>query len=294
MKRGYDQGASFLLNFLNLLYNRFFSPAFLVNSLPKSGTHLLARVVEQFSGIREGGLHIDHSTPAKIDNSLESEGPFVHIGIDCPQKIPIHTFQQSLQGLKMGQYATAHIPYSKLMADLLLEMGIRSLLITRDPRDVVVSHAHYVAQTPHHFLFEYYRSLTASERIMKSIIGVGHISSNGPVLLDIYERFRSVQGWYSQPLNYSTKFESLVRPQGGGSQDLQIGEINNIACHLGVWIDPAKTKRIGTQIFGGTSTFRKGKIGGWQFNFSEEHKDAFKEIAGQLLIELGYEKDFDW
>lgn len=28
--------------------------------------------------------------------------------------------------------------------------------------------------------------------------------------------------------------------------------------------------------------------------FSAEHKDTFKEVAGQLLIDLGYEQDFDW
>jgi hypothetical protein len=282
------------LNLLNVIHNRFSTAAFLVNSLPKSGTNLLAKVVEQFPGVRAGGLHIGLSTLAKFNDSPGSEGPFVYIGIDCPQPIPHTALRQSLQRLRTGQYATAHIPYSKFTADLLLEMGIRSLLMIRDPRDVVVSHAHYVARTRDHFLFEYYKSLTASERIMKSIIGVGHIFSNGPVLLDICERCRSVQGWNSQPLNYSTKFESLVGLQGGGSQDLQIDEITNIAHHLGVWIDPAKTERIGMHIFGGTSTFRRGKIGSWQFNFSEVHKDAFKEIAGKLLIELGYEKDFDW
>ncbi len=41
-------------------------------------------------------------------------------------------------------------------------------------------------------------------------------------------------------------------------------------------------------------TFRKGKIGGWRESFTDEHKHLFKEIAGDLLIRLGYEADFDW
>ncbi len=39
---------------------------------------------------------------------------------------------------------------------------------------------------------------------------------------------------------------------------------------------------------------RKGISGDWRNKFSEEHKARFKEIAGDLLIELGYEKDYNW
>jgi hypothetical protein len=41
-------------------------------------------------------------------------------------------------------------------------------------------------------------------------------------------------------------------------------------------------------------TFRSGKRGGWQSNFSQENKDLFKKVAGDLLIRLGYETDNDW
>ena len=40
--------------------------------------------------------------------------------------------------------------------------------------------------------------------------------------------------------------------------------------------------------------FRKGKTGGWRNHFSDEHKQIFKDITGDLLIELGYETDNDW
>lgn len=41
-------------------------------------------------------------------------------------------------------------------------------------------------------------------------------------------------------------------------------------------------------------TFRTGKTGEWKKYFKEEHKKIFKEVAGQLLIDLGYEKTLDW
>jgi hypothetical protein len=41
-------------------------------------------------------------------------------------------------------------------------------------------------------------------------------------------------------------------------------------------------------------TFRSGKAGGWKEHFTEEHKRLFKDVTGDLLVRLGYEKSDDW
>jgi hypothetical protein len=41
-------------------------------------------------------------------------------------------------------------------------------------------------------------------------------------------------------------------------------------------------------------TFRTGKVGSWRSQFSPENKALFKEIAGDLLVRLGYEQDNNW
>lgn len=43
-----------------------------------------------------------------------------------------------------------------------------------------------------------------------------------------------------------------------------------------------------------SSFFRKGIAGDWKNYFTERDKDIFKEEAGDLLIRLGYEEDYDW
>ncbi len=40
--------------------------------------------------------------------------------------------------------------------------------------------------------------------------------------------------------------------------------------------------------------YRKGIAGDWQNFFTDRERDIFKEVAGDLLIELGYEEDHDW
>jgi hypothetical protein len=41
-------------------------------------------------------------------------------------------------------------------------------------------------------------------------------------------------------------------------------------------------------------TFRSGKTGGWREHFTEEHKKLFKDVAGDLLVRLVYERHNDW
>jgi hypothetical protein len=41
-------------------------------------------------------------------------------------------------------------------------------------------------------------------------------------------------------------------------------------------------------------TFRSGKRAGWREEFTAQHQRRFCEIAGDLLIRLGYERNHDW
>jgi hypothetical protein len=41
-------------------------------------------------------------------------------------------------------------------------------------------------------------------------------------------------------------------------------------------------------------TFRSGKTGEWKKYFTDEHKQLFKDVAGDLLIRLGYEQSNAW
>jgi hypothetical protein len=92
----------------------------------------------------------------------------------------------------------------------------------------------------------------------------------------------------------SIRFENLVGPQGGGSQEAQIQTITAIAQHINQPITEYEAIFYGECIFGGTFSFNKGKIGSWKDYFTPDQRKLFKEHAGQLLIDLGYEKDLNW
>ena len=43
-----------------------------------------------------------------------------------------------------------------------------------------------------------------------------------------------------------------------------------------------------------SSNFRSGKIGNWKYEFDKSNIKRFKELAGESLIKLEYEKDLNW
>ena len=90
------------------------------------------------------------------------------------------------------------------------------------------------------------------------------------------------------------KFEDLVGTKGGGSAEAQRLAVERVASHLGVEVEEATMGVVEKDLFGVGRTFRKGQIGGWREEFSEEHARAVKGVMGSLLVELGYEAGPDW
>jgi hypothetical protein len=276
---------------LDRIRRRFLFRACVINSLPKSGTHLLAKIVGMFPHVR-----FDDFFRALRSRTFPPAAPstvMVPLGVGRPRPVPREEIRGLLSGFARGTCATGHVPFSPEMAALLGELEIRMVSLIRDPRDVAVSHAKYVQTLPGTAIFDYYQTLSDAERLMVSITGVRK-EPGGPFLRDIRDRLEAILPWRSQPFNYTTSFERLVGPRGGGSRERQVQEIRAIARHLGLRPSDADIARIADRAFGGAATFRTGVIGGWREHCTAEHKRVLKQLVGQHLIDLGYEKDLDW
>jgi hypothetical protein len=276
------------LNRLDGLRNRFCAPGFLVNSLPKSGTNLLTKAVGMFPGVRRVPVHITNRLPERCGGPVEGQAG-VPVGVDWPRPVDPDGLRKALGTIKRGCYAHAHTVCSDALAGMLDDMGLKTLLILRDPRDVVVSHAKYVAEEANHLQHAHYRELSEADRIMASIVGVEPSAPGEAGLLDVGTRYRSLLAWCSRSSNWTTRFEWLVGPQGGGMRERQVAELAAIARHLGIRCSPGRLEGIADGLFGGTRTFRKGLIGGWREILSETHLRAMDRVAGDVLEAL--EKD---
>ncbi len=254
------------------------APVLFANSFPKSGTHLLTQVLQ---GMARFG-------PA-VDAGLEAVTTFD--GRTGRQRAEAEIVR-SLRRLRPGDIGYGHLHALPEVVPLLCREGVAAYFIVRDPRDIVVSHVHYVTEmAPRHVHHAYYRSLPDFEsRLRVSILGLPGGAAPFP---DIAQRFAPYRGWLEHPEVRLLRYEDFLRERRealGAVLDhavrrgfpLNIPRRQALSLLEGA-IDPQKSP-----------TFRSGRAGGWKEAFTPEISALFKEVAGDLLVALGYEESDAW
>jgi hypothetical protein len=252
-------------------------PALLGISFPKSGTHLLDQILLGFSNVapyskRLHSFYAEYQGESGIKRKPEEATAWLK-SLGAADIASAHLFArpQSIERVCSGNF----VPY----------------FIFRDPRDVVVSHVFYVTEMEaNHVHHAYYQSLADfNARLNVSILGRTDTDVEFP---DIAARFAPYLGWLEQSKVLSIHFEDLIEDRTAA--------LNRILDHFLARV-PLQTSRplilaaLEAAINPTKSpTFRSGKTGEWRKHFTLEHKKIFKDVAGDLLIKLGYEKNNDW
>lgn len=258
------------------------SPVLFGNSVPKSGTHLLAQVLSAFPHI---GLAVDRGmgpilTYERQSGRLRTTAELLH----------------DVQRLGPGDLCFGHIIASPEIVQHFESINAAHFFMLRDPRDVVISHAFYITdkatQNVHH---AYYQSLpTLEDRIRASILGrPDWQAGQAGDFPNIGQRFEKYLGWLNSPQICILRFEDFIQ-----DRQANLEHMLDYACQRGFHLRlprPQALAALAEAIQPQRSfTFRKGETGEWKKHFTDEHKQLFKEAAGDLLIRLGYEKEHHW
>jgi sulfotransferase 6B1 len=260
------------------------SPVLFGNSVPKSGTHLLAQILSAFPSI---GVAVERGI-----------GPVLTFERQTGRERTTDELLHDLRQLGPGDVCFGHIVATPEVRDYWRGQNVAHYFMLRDPRDVVVSHAFYIAdkatQNVHH---AYYKSLgSLEERIQASIQGrpdwqgEGSESASFP---DIKARYQRYLDWLKEPGICVLRFEEFL-----GAREENLSKMLDEAVQREFYLQTNREAAI--QVLAAaiqptkSFTFRKGEAGNWREHFTAEHKSLFKEIAGDLLIQLGYESNLDW
>ena len=254
----------------------------IVNSVPKSGTHLVEKAL-RLLGVSGGSpLLLSSATTAGLEPI--GDEPTVKVGVGMPVSVSATRLRARLAALRPGQVITSHLAWSQALQELLQDAGVRMLLVVRDPRDVAVSLAHHIAKEKQHRLHKQFLAMSDEDRVLSAIRGV---RCDGEVLLEaIGRRFESVAPWQQWPEAMLVRFEDIIGPPGGGDAQSQLQTLEAICTHLACPAD--RLQEVATRLFGGSATFRQGTTGQWRDLFTPAHQAAFDEVAPGLLATFGY------
>jgi sulfotransferase 6B1 len=246
-------------------------------SFPKSGTHLLDQILLGFSNVAAYSKRL-HSFYAEYE------------GESGKKREP----QQALawlDSLQSNDIASAHLFARPDAIKKICSPKFIPYFIFRDPRDVVVSHVFYVTEMESkHVHHAYYQSLSNfDERLTVSILGRTDSNIEFP---NIAERFAPYLDWLNQKEVLPIHFEDLIHNRTETLTRIMNHFLDKAPLHTSrqLILDSLESAINPTK----SPTFRSGKTGEWKKHFTNEHKDIFKEVASDLLIKLGYEKNNDW
>ena len=256
------------------------APPIFGNSKPKSGSHLLLQILNGFTQIM----------------------PYKYVAAD-----PVRTITKEGRR-KTNQEVLAdllHLPSSVIgwgyveatpeNVAVLCQPGRVNYFIYRDPRDMLVSQVFFATDMhEEHGMHNYYNSLPDfGERLKVAITGIDH---DGLYMVSVKQRYEGVFQWLDasrQKHVLCIRFEDLIN-----NRDATLHSMLDEVEKTGYKIPTPREKALSVLREAiqpkQSHTFRAGKSGGWREHFTDEHKTLFKDIAGDLLVRLGYEKNNDW
>jgi hypothetical protein len=180
--------------------------------------------------------------------------------------------------------------------------GIRRILMLRDPRDQTVSRMFHVRRDEGHPWHKQFLGLDDDEALLACIEGRDDNALPGVrAMAEISESWQA-----GDPAAIVVRYEDLLEdPERIMAKVFDKMGIPVTARLVRAIVTRNRFRRqtVGRRFFQKSresgeadagSHYRKGISGDWKNYFQPQHKQRFKQLAGEILIAWGYETDLDW
>jgi hypothetical protein len=180
--------------------------------------------------------------------------------------------------------------------------GIRRILMLRDPRDQTVSRMFHVRRDEGHPWHKQFLGLDDDEALLACIEGRDDNALPGVrAMAEISESWQA-----GDPAAIIVRYEDLLEdPERIMAKVFDKMGIPVTARLVRAIVTRNRFRRqtVGRRFFQKSresgeadagSHYRKGISGDWKNYFQPQHKQRFKQLAGEILIAWGYETDLDW
>lgn len=253
------------------------APPIFGNSKPKSGSHLLLQILNGVTQIMP--YRYVQANPVR---TITKEG----------RRKKKEEILQELKAIPGGVIGWGYAEASPENVAFLCQPGRVNYFIYRDPRDMLVSQVFFATDMQEeHGMHEYYKSLPDfGERLKVAITG---IDRDGLRMVSVKQRYEGVFEWLEQEHVLCIRFEDLI-DRRDTTLNAMLDEVERTGYRIPTPRETALKTLINAIRPRKSHTFRSGKTGGWRDHFAVEHKQLFKDVAGDLLVRLGYEKSNDW
>ena len=253
------------------------APIIFGNSKPKSGSHLLLQILNGFTQI--------------MPYTYVAAEPVRTIRIDGGRRT-VDEVAADLGRIPRGVIGWGYVEASIENVSLLCQPGRVNYFIYRDPRDMLVSQVFFATEMhEEHGMHAFYKSLPDFEERLK--VAITGIDRYGLKMVSVKQRYEGVFQWLEQPGVMCLRFEDLIN-----NRDDTLNAMLDVVEKTGYKIPMPREKALGVLVKAiqpkKSHTFRSGKTGGWREYFAKEHKALFKDVAGDLLVRLGYETTNNW
>lgn len=283
----------------------------LINSLPKSGTHLLAKYVDLLGKKSRRDIILSYSTLWFGINPLRNIYRLVvrhcffmrkkrGVNVDIysnKEKAMLSFIKKEISKASDGDYVLSHLPYSKKLADLFFKEDYKVIHIVRNPRDVALSFVNYSIKNDFWYADVLKKYKTTQEQIIAFLKGIkkrffiakGFYAFQFNAVANLRQGVENCSGWLQDERVCFVRFEDLIGPKGGGDSAIQDKTIIKILDYLEIEASEDVVKNIKDNIFDRKSnTFSKGQIDSWKEVFDESVEKVYKKEIAEKAKMFGY------